>query len=80
MIDSNFMPMACEISGTDLLKMVTAAEENHVPHSVLLSMWFSVTLQTFNARLNSQASLELFDNGGGNLDRDFSSARAFEMC
>ena len=42
LIDSNFMPMACEISGTDLLKMVTAAEENHVPHSVLLRMWFSV--------------------------------------
>ena len=41
--------------------------------------WFSVTLQTFNARLITRAYLELFDNGGRNLERDFSSARAFEM-
>ena len=27
----------------------------------------------------TQAYLVIFDNGGGNLERDFSSARAFEM-
>ena len=32
-----------------------------------------------NARLITQAYLVIFDNGGGNLERDFSSARAFEM-
>ena len=34
---------------------------------------------TFNARLISQAFFVIFDNGGGNLERDFCSARAFEM-
>ena len=29
--------------------------------------------------LLSQAYLVLFDNGGGNLERDFSSAQSFEM-
>ena len=33
----------------------------------------------FNARLITQAYLVLSDSGGGNLERDFSSARAFEM-
>ena len=90
LIDYDFMPMAFEIYGTCsekfksfLKKMVTAASEvNHVPYSILLNYWrkrFSVTLQTFNARLITQAYLVLFDNGGGNLERDFSSARAFEM-
>ena len=49
---------------------------------LLLNYWrkrFSVTLQTFNARLITQAYLVIFDNGGGNLERDFCSARAFEM-
>ena len=32
---------------------------------------FSVTLQTFIARLITQAYLVIFDNGGGNLERDF---------
>ena len=67
----------------DFLKKVKAASEvNDVPYSVLLNYWrerFSVTLQTFNARLITQAYLVIFDNGGGNLERDFSSARAFEM-
>ena len=45
----------------------------------LLEETFSVTLQTFNARLITQAYLVIFNNGGGNLERDFSSARAFEM-
>ena len=45
----------------------------------LLEERLSVTLQTFNARLITQAYLALFNNGGGNLERDFSSARAFEM-
>ena len=91
MIDSDFMPMAFEIYGAcsekfeDFLKkMVKAASDaNHVPYySVLLYYWrksFSVTLQTFNARLITQAYLDIFDNGGGNLERDFSSSRAFEM-
>ena len=89
-IDSDFMPMAFEIYGAcsgkfeDFLKkMVKAASDaNNVPYSVLLNHWrkrFSVTLQTFNARLITQAYLVIFDNGGGNLERDFNSARAFEM-
>ena len=74
--------MAFEIYGTCsekfesfLKKMVTAASEvNHVPYSVLLNYWrkrSSVTLQTFNARFITQAYLVLFDNGEGNLERDF---------
>ena len=62
--------------------MKASAEVNHVPYSVLLKQWrkrFSVTLQTFNVRIITQAYLALFDNGGGNLELDFSSARAFEM-
>ena len=70
---ANFMPMAFEIYGTCaekfesfLKKMVKAASAvNHVPDSVLLNYWrkrFSVTLQTFNARLITRAYLELFDN------------------
>ena len=88
MIDSEFMPMAFEIYGDcsekfdDFLKKMvkTASEVNHVPYSVLLNYWrkrFSVTLQTFNARLITQGYLVIFDNGGGNLERD--SLRAFEM-
>ena len=38
-----------------------------------------IYIQTFNARLITQAYLVIFDNGGGNLERDFSSVRAFEM-
>ena len=48
----------------------------------LLKYWrksLSVALQTFNARLITQAYLALFDNGEGNLEHDFSSARAFEL-
>ena len=81
------MPMAFEIYGAcsekfeDFLKKIKAASEvSHVPYYVLLNYWrklFSVTLQTFNARLLTQAYLVIFDNGGGNLERDFSSARAF---
>ena len=63
--------------------MVKAASAvNPVPYSVLLNYWrkrVSVTLQTFNARLITQAYLVIFYNGGRNLERDFSSARAFEM-
>ena len=92
LIDSDFMHnnMAFEIYGAcsekfeDFLeKMVKAASDvNHVPYSVLLNYWrkhFAVTLQTLNARLITQAYLFLFDNGGGNLERDFNSTRAFEM-
>ena len=49
---------------------------------VMLNCWrklFSVSLQIFNARLITQAYLVIFDDGGGNFERDFSSARAFEM-
>ena len=77
---------ACSEKFEDFLlkKMVKAASDaKHVPYSVLLNYWrkrFSViTLQTFNARLITQAYLVIFDNGGGNLERDFSSARALEM-
>ena len=84
------MPMAFEIYGAcsekfeDFLKkmMKAASDANHVPYSVLLNCWrkqFSVTLQTFYVRIITQAYLALFDNGGGNLERDFSSARAFKM-
>ena len=62
--------------------MKAASDANHVPYSVLLNYWmksFSVSLQTFKARLITQAYLVIFDNGGGNLERDFSSGRAFEM-
>ena len=47
-----------------------------VPYFVLMNCWrklFSVTLQSFHARLIIQACLVLFDNGGGNFERDFSS-------
>ena len=75
---------ACSEKFEDFLKkmMKAASDVNHVPCSVLLNYWrkhFSATLQTFNARLITQAHLVIFDNGGGNLERDFSSARAFEM-
>ena len=86
------MPMAFEIYGAcsekfdSLLKVVLvqfASDANHIPYySVLLNCWrkrFSVTLQVFNSRLITQAYLLLLDKGGGNLERDFSSARAFEM-
>ena len=93
MIDSDFMPMAFEIYGAcsekfeDFLKKM-AGESSFRCESCslfcvdLLNYWrkrFSVTLQTFNARLITQAYLVIFDNGGGNLERDFSSARASEM-
>ena len=50
----------------------------HVQYKIKLCYEY-ITLQTFNARLIIQAYLVIFDNGGGNLERDFSSARAFEM-
>ena len=89
-IDTDFMPMAFEIYGAcsekfdSLLKVLVqfASDANHIPYSVLLNYWrkrFSVTLQVFNSRLITQAYLLLLDKGGGNLERDFSSARAFEM-
>ena len=59
-----------------------ASDANHVPYSVLLNYWrkrLSVTLQTFNVRIITQAYFALYDNGGGNLERVFSSARSFEM-
>ena len=56
--------------------MKAASEVNHVPYYVFLNYWrkrFSVTLQTFNARLITQAYLVLSDDGGGN-------ARSDECC
>ena len=84
------MPVAFEIYGAcseefeDFLKKTVkaASEVNHVPYSILLNYWrkrFSVVLQTFYVRIITRAYLALFDNGGGNPKRDFSSARAFEM-
>ena len=60
-----------------LKKMVL--DKNHVPYSVLLNYWrkrFSVTLQTFNARLITQAYLVIMVMVEENLERDYSS---FEM-
>ena len=87
-IDSDYMPMAFEICGASsekfedfLEKMVKeASDANHFPCSALLNYWrkrFSVTLQTFNVRIITQAYV---DNGGGNLERDFSSDRALKCC
>ena len=60
--------------------MVKAASDtNHVPYSVLLNYWRKLFSVTFNARLITQAYLVIFDNGGGNLERDFSSAPASEL-
>ena len=85
------MPMAFEIYDAcsekfdSLLKVLVqfASDANHtIPYSVLLNYWrerFSVTLQVFNSKLITQAYLLLLDKGGGNLERDFSSARAFEI-
>ena len=69
MIDSDFMPMtfksydACSEKFEDVLKTLVkaASEVHHVPYySALLNYWrkrFSVTLQTFDARLIAQAYL-----------------------
>ena len=59
--------------------MVTnAAMINAIPQSVLVSYWrkrISTTLQYYNARLISQAYLQLNDYGGGNMGRDFALDR-----
>ena len=55
-----------------------AAEVNSIPQSILLSYWrkrMSTTLQYYNARLINQAYLQLNDNGGGNMYRDFALDR-----
>ena len=57
---------ACSEKYEDSLKkmMKAASDANHVPYSVLLNYWrkcFSETLQTFNARLITQAYLVIFD-------------------
>ena len=69
---------ACSEKFEDFLKkMVKAVSEvNHVPYSVLLNYCrkcFSVTLQTFNARLITQAYLVIFDNVGRYLEQFCSS-------
>ena len=38
-----------------------------------------IYIYMFDSRLITQAYLLLLDKGGGNLERDLSSARAFEM-
>ena len=40
---------------------------------------FSVSLHSLDTRLITEAYLVIFDYGGGNLERDFCSARAFGM-
>ena len=76
---------ACSEKFDSLLKVLVqfASDANHIPYSVLLNYWrerFSVTLlQVFNSRLITQAYLLFLDKGGENLERDFSSALAFEM-
>ena len=52
---------------------------NLLQYIYVIYIYIYVTPQTFNARLITQAYLVIFDNGGGNLERVFSSARAFEM-
>ena len=85
-IDHYFMPMAIEIYGATSKKVESfidkvvekAAEINAIPHAILLSYWrkrISTTLQYYNARLINQAYLQLNDNGGGNMHRDFALAR-----
>ena len=64
---------ACSEKFEDFLKMVKAASEvNHVPYSVLLNYCrkcFSVTLQTFSARLITQAYLVIFNIVGRYLEQ-----------
>jgi len=85
-IDHYFMPMAIEIYGAASKQVESfidevvkkAAEVNVIPHAILLSYWrkrISTTLQFYNARLISQAYLQLNDNGGGNMYRDFALER-----
>ena len=50
---------------------------------MLLNYWrkrFSVTLQTFNARLITQAFLVIFDNGGGNFEHDLFLLEHLKCC
>ena len=85
-IDHYFMPWAIEIYGATSKKVESfidkvvekAAEINAIPHAILLSYWrkrISTTLQFYNARLINQAYLQLNDNGGGNMYRDFALDR-----
>ena len=85
-IDHYFMPWAIEIYGATSKQVESfidkvvekAAEINAIPHAILLSYWrkrISTTLQFYNARLINQAYLQLNDNGGGNMYRDFALDR-----
>ena len=85
-IDHFFMPWAMEIYGACSKNVASfidkvvekAAEVNSIPQSILLSYWrkrMSTTLQYYNARLINQAYLQLNDNGGGNMYRDFALDR-----
>ena len=85
-IDHYFMPWAMEIYGAASKQVESfidkvvekAAEVNAIPHAILLSYWrkrISTTLQFYNARLINQAYLQLNDNGGGNMYRDFALER-----
>ena len=85
-IDHYYMIMAIEIYGAASKQVESfidevvkkAAEVNVIPHAILLSYWrkrISTTLQFYNARLISQAYLQLNDNGGGNMYRDFALER-----
>ena len=75
---------ACSEKFEDFLKkIVKAASEVNIYIKFLILccgiIGERVTLQTFNARLITQAYLVIIDNGGGNLEFDLRSARAFEM-
>ena len=78
--------MAIEIYGAASEKVESFIKEvvekaagiNAIPQSILLSYWrklISTTLQYYNARLINQAYLQLNDNGGGNMYRDFALDR-----
>ena len=75
MIDFDFMPMAFEIYGAcsekfeDFLKKMVKSRSLFCVAELLEETLFSYS-STLNARLITQAHLVIFDNGGGNLERD----------
>ena len=58
-----------------------AAAANDAHYSTLLSYWrrrIFTALQISNADILTTAYIYLFDQGGGNLNRDLDTKRAFE--
>lgn len=83
---TDFMPLAFEIygaiseKGDSLIRNLAtrAAQLHHLPTSVLIAYWrkrISTTLQVYNARLINDAFIRANNQGGGNLDKDFSPDR-----